>query len=186
MHLLHEWDFKYCSLGFQFIIPGCKLIPSSICAQFQLGFTLMPFVCHVKLGILLSLGLGWPVSLRGLNNFKTCFLSCLWFCTACTHNRQSGHSSQGRVQPSYKQGQRPDLLCLWSLIKTIYLISLVMGRLGSWEKALRTENWRAWGVPLWGNTALTFSNPLDMFCILFWRLRILLAVEAHLSFMFLL
>ena len=100
MHLLHEWDFKYCSLGFQFIIPGCTLIPSSVCEQFQLGFKLMLFVCHVKLGILLSLGLGWPLSLWGLNNFKTCLLSCLWFCTACTHNRQSGHPSQGCVQAS--------------------------------------------------------------------------------------
>ena len=35
-------------------------------------------VCLVKLGMLLSLGLGWPGSLQGLNNVKVSPLSYLW------------------------------------------------------------------------------------------------------------
>ena len=79
------------------------------------GFMSMLFFCPVKLGILLSLALGWPVPLQGLNDFRTCLRSYLWCLKSCIHSRQSGHS---------KSGQRSALLCLWSLNKTIDLISL--------------------------------------------------------------
>ena len=39
-------------------------------------------------------------------------------------------SSQGRGQVSQKQSQRPVLLCLWSLNKSIYLISLIIVFIG--------------------------------------------------------
>ena len=45
-------------------------------------------------------------------------LSSLTAGVAGTHS-----SSQGSVQVCQKQGQRPALLCLWSLNKTLYLIS---------------------------------------------------------------
>ena len=88
--------------------------------------------------MLLSLGLGWPGPLQGLNNLKTCPLHCLWCCKPHTHSKHSLPVTlrQGSVQAGEKQGQRLALLCLWSPEKTIYLISLIK----LWELDL-TEGW---------------------------------------------
>jgi len=55
--LLHEWDFKNCSLWFPLIIPGCKLISSSICEQLATLVSCKYCLFYlVKLGMLLRPG----------------------------------------------------------------------------------------------------------------------------------
>ena len=92
--------------------------------------------------MLLSLGLDWPNSLPGLNNLKIWRLSYLWCCKSC------GHSPSEQRPGRWKQSQRPALLCLWSLNKAIYFVSLAStkstihgslegesGKLYAWEGA---------------------------------------------------
>ena len=64
-------------------------------------------------------------SIQELNNLKI-LPYLLWCCKSCTRSRQplTVTPSQGGVQAGEKQGQRSALLFLWSLNKTIYLISL--------------------------------------------------------------
>ena len=65
--------------------------------------------------MLLSLGLGWPGPLQGLNNLKILPPSYLWYYKSCTNIRQSllVTPSLGSVQAGWKQDQRPALLfCL--------------------------------------------------------------------------
>ena len=66
------------------------------------GFMLMLFFCPVKLGMLLHLGLGWPVPLQGLNNFRICLQSYLWCLKSCIHSRQPGHSMSGQCPGRWK------------------------------------------------------------------------------------
>ena len=94
------WDFKDYSLGFPLKIPG-QLISSSICNQIASLFSCQCCVfCLVKLGMLLSLGLGWLGPLQGLNNLKIPPPSYIRCCKSCTHNRQSFTLtlSQGRLE----------------------------------------------------------------------------------------
>ena len=51
---------------------------SSICEQIAALVSCSCFLfCHVKLGMLLSLGIGWSDSLQGLNNLKTLLVSMM-------------------------------------------------------------------------------------------------------------
>ena len=72
--------------------------------------------------MLISPGLGWPDPFQEINSLKIPSLAYLW-CKTCTHSRQLGHSQSGKHPGSLEAGQRPALPCLWSLNKTIFLIS---------------------------------------------------------------
>ena len=75
--------------GFPFIIPGCKLISSSICDKIAaLVFMLKLLVLSCKNWMLLSLGLGCPGPLQGHNHLKILPPSYIWCCKSCTHSRQ--------------------------------------------------------------------------------------------------
>ena len=63
---------------FLLIILGHKQICHQSVSKLQLWFHVHVFLfCHVKLGMLLSLGIGWSDSLQGLNNLKTLLVSMM-------------------------------------------------------------------------------------------------------------
>ena len=64
------------------------------------GVMLILLLYLMKLRILLSLGLGWPGLLQGLNSFKICPLSYLWCHRSCTQSNQSGLSRSGQCPDS--------------------------------------------------------------------------------------
>ena len=106
------WDFKDYSLGFPLKIPG-QLISSSICNQIASLFSCQCCLfCLVKLGMLLSLGLGWLGPLQGLNNLKIPPPSYLWCHKTCTQRRQSGHTARAVFRQVRSKGRGP--LCFVS------------------------------------------------------------------------
>ena len=72
--------------------------------------------CHVKLGVLLRSGLGWPGPLQELNKFQDLLpidIYCVSLLTLTAGVADTHSSSQGSVQVGQKPGQRPALLfCL--------------------------------------------------------------------------
>ena len=80
----------------KFGVPGCNLRMQTdniinLWANCSSCFIIMLFALSCKTWVL-SLGLGWPNPLQGLNSPKICPLSYLWCCKACTHSRKPGHS----------------------------------------------------------------------------------------------
>ena len=71
--------------------------------------------------MLLSLGLGWPGPLQGLNNLKIRPPPCLWCHESCAHGRQS---LTGRAVFRQVRSRVRSLLCCISKAYQDYLISL--------------------------------------------------------------